>query len=217
MTTPQIIQLEVGLLQNFNYLVICPHTREAALVDPAYEPDTLLRAIREAGVKVTSLWITHGHPDHVEAVPEMVQATGARVYVHSLEAERLRDVAPALSLLSDGDVLSLGKVSARAMHTPGHTPGGICYDVGDAVLTGDVLFVRGCGRTDFPGGDTRLLWESLQRLVRDLPPEYMVYPGHDYGPQKISTLEEERYENPFLRCRSFEEFRALREGRGKRG
>jgi hydroxyacylglutathione hydrolase len=215
MSSPRVIQFEVGLLQNFNYLVSCPETREAAIVDPAFEPETILARAQEEGLRITSIWVTHGHPDHIEAVPALAQLLSAPVYVHPLEADKLRDLSPRL--LAEGETLRVGQVTARALHTPGHTQGGICYDLGDAVITGDLLFVRGCGRSDFPGGDTRALWESLQRLRRELPPDYRVYPGHDYGPSRTSTLEEERHENPFLRCRSFEEFQALREGRRRRG
>lgn len=210
--TPRVVQFEVGLLQNFNYLVICPETREAAIIDPAFEPDTILQAAHEVGASITSIWITHTHLDHIEAVPAIAQQTSARVYVHPSEADKLEGTHP-LALLHDEMRLLVGASTARALHTPGHTPGGTCFDLGDAVLTGDVLFIGGCGRSDFPGGDTRALWESLRRLLTDLPPEYRVYPGHHYGPRPVSSLEEERHENPYLRCRSFEEFRALREGR----
>jgi len=102
----------------------------------------------------------------------------------------------------------------RALETRGHTVGGTCYLADGFIVTGDVLFVNGCGRTDFTGGDTAEMWQSLQRLMR-LPEETRVYPGHNYGETPTSTIGHETRSNPFLRCTSFEEFRALRERKRK--
>jgi glyoxylase-like metal-dependent hydrolase (beta-lactamase superfamily II) len=104
----------------------------------------------------------------------------------------------------------IGRTGVKALETRGHTVGGTCYLADGYVVTGDVLFVGGCGRTDFRGGNTAEMWESLQRLMR-LPEETRVYPGHNYGKTLTSTIGQEREQNPFLRCASFEEFRALRE------
>ena len=98
----------------------------------------------------------------------------------------------------------------RALETFGHTTGGTCFLADGFIVTGDVLFVRGCGRTDFTGGNTAAMWSSLQRLLA-LPEETKVYPGHNYGPTPTSTLSSEALENPYLRCKTFEEFRQLRE------
>jgi hydroxyacylglutathione hydrolase len=112
--------------------------------------------------------------------------------------------------VADGDTVTIGGRGLRVLETRGHTVGGACF-LGDGyVITGDVLFVGGCGRTDFPGGNTAELWQSLQRLTA-LPEETRVYPGHNYGRTPTSTIGRELLENPYLRCATFEEFRALRE------
>jgi glyoxylase-like metal-dependent hydrolase (beta-lactamase superfamily II) len=112
--------------------------------------------------------------------------------------------------VSDGQEVAIGKRGVRALETRGHTVGGTCYLADGYVVTGDVLFVGGCGRTDFQGGDTAEMWKSLQRLMR-LPEETRVYPGHDYGETPTSTIAHEIQSNRFMRCATFEEFRALRE------
>ncbi len=209
---PEVAQIDVGLLQNFCTLLWCPTTHAAAIVDPAFEVDRLLREAERRQLRVTAVLITHTHNDHIDGVAEVVARTGAVTYVHPREAAAVAPLAGTLVPVSDRQDIALGATGVRALETFGHTAGGVSY-IGDGfVVTGDVLFVRGCGRTDFPGGDVRAMWESLQRLGA-LPEEYRVYPGHDYGPTPTSTISSELAENPYLRCRSFEEFRSLRERR----
>jgi glyoxylase-like metal-dependent hydrolase (beta-lactamase superfamily II) len=180
---PEVVQIEVGLLQNFCEILYCPRTLEAAVVDPAWEVDRLLREAAQRNLRITTILVTHTHNDHIDGVDALVAATGAAVVVHPSEAGAL---SAGLRLV------------------------GISYLADGFVVTGDVLFVGGCGRTDFPGGDTAALWRSLQRLTA-LPEETRVYPGHDYGPRPTSTIGREVLENRYLRCRTFEEFRALRQ------
>jgi hydroxyacylglutathione hydrolase len=207
---PEIVQLEVGLLQNLCAILTCPETGAAAVVDPAWEVDRLLAEVKRLGAEVRTILLTHTHNDHIEGVAEMVAATGATVVVHPHEAERVRPLARELRLVSDRLDIAIGRRGVRALETFGHTTGGTCFLADGYVVTGDVLFVGGCGRTDFPGGDTAALWDSLQRLLA-LPEETRVYPGHDYGSTPTSTLAREALENRYLRCRTLEEFRALRE------
>jgi hydroxyacylglutathione hydrolase len=207
---PEVVQMEVGLLQNFCEILYCPDTREAAIVDPAWEVDRLLNEATRLGLRVTTALITHTHNDHIEGVEALVAKTGAAVVVSPREAAALR--APGRTLVDAvdrGDV-AIGKRGVRALITPGHTVGGTCYLADGYVVTGDVLFVGGCGRTDFKGGDTAQMWSSLQRLAR-LPEETRVYPGHDYGDTPTSTIAHEQRTNRFLRCATLDEFRALRE------
>src|SRR4051812_43037205 len=203
---PSVVQIEVGLLQNFCEILYCPDTRKAAIVDPAWEVDTLLRDVARRGLEVTTALITHTHNDHIEGVAELVQKTGATVVVNPREADAVRADAKALTEVTDGQIVMIGRTGVRALETRGHTVGGTCYLADGYVVTGDVLFVGGCGRTDFRGGSTAELWESLQRLMR-LPEETRVYPGHNYGKTATSTIGQEIEQNPYLRCATFEEFR----------
>jgi hydroxyacylglutathione hydrolase len=207
---PEVVQLEVGLLQNFCEILFCPDTREAALVDPAWEVDTLMKEVAARGLRVTTVLVTHTHNDHIEGVGEVVAQTGAAVVVSPREADRVRRDAKTLVDAVDGRDILIGKRGLRALDTPGHTVGGTCFLADGYIVTGDLLFVGGCGRTDFQGGDVAAMWRSLQRVAA-LPEETRVYPGHDYGPTPTSTIGHERETNPYLRCKTFEEFRALRE------
>ena len=209
---PEVLQLEVGLLENFCEILWCPRTLEAAVVDPAFEVDRLLREVQARQLTLTKILITHSHADHIDGVEEVVQRTGAVTYVHPHEAARLAPLCRALVPVVDRMDIAIGDKGVRVLETFGHTVGGVCYLCDGYLITGDVLFVRGCGRTDFPGGNTRALWDSLQRLAA-LPEELRIYPGHNYGPTATSSLGTELAQNPYLRCADFEQFRAMRERR----
>ncbi len=207
---PEVLQLEVGLLQNFCEILYCPDSGEAAVVDPAWEVDRLLRESERLGVRIGLVLVTHTHRDHVEGVGAIVARTGAAVVVHPNEAARIDGAATQIVPVTDRLDVAIGQRGVRALETFGHTTGGTCFLAEGYVVTGDVLFVGGCGRTDFPGGSTAALWESLQRLAA-LPEETRIYPGHDYGSTPTSTIGRELLENPYLRCGTFEEFKRLRE------
>ena len=207
---PEVVQIEVGLLQNFCEILFCPDAREAAIVDPAWEVDRLLREVEARGLRVTTALITHTHHDHVEGVGELVAKTGAAVVVSPREADRVRRDARTIVEAVEGRDVAIGRRGVRVLDTAGHTVGGTCFLADGYIVTGDLLFVGGCGRTDFAGGDTATMWRSLQRVAA-LPEETRVYPGHDYGPTATSTLGHELRTNPYLLCKTFEEFRALRE------
>ncbi len=213
---PDVFQMEVGLLQNFCEILSCPETGEAALVDPAWEVDRLLAEAKRRGLKITKALITHGHNDHIEGVAAIVAQTGATVVVSAGELEPVRHElagAPAtIELIADRQDVAIGRRGVRALFTPGHTAGGTCFLADGYLVSGDVLFVGGCGRTDFPGGDPAQLWRSLQRIAA-LPEETRVYPGHDYGSTATSTVGRELLENIYLRCATLDDFRALRDRR----
>lgn len=210
----EIFQIEVGLLRNFNELIADRESGACAVVDPAYEVDRLLREAAARGWKIEAVLVTHTHPDHVEGVEQLVRATGARVHVGAGEVEALQRAAPSAEIvpLAGGETIRVGGLAIEAIATPGHTVAGTSYLVDGNVCTGDTLFVGGCGRTDFPGGNPHLLWQSLQRLAA-LPEETRVYPGHDYGQTPTSTIGWERTSNPYLQCAGEAEFVALRTGK----
>jgi hydroxyacylglutathione hydrolase len=220
---PEVIQIEVGLLQNFCEILYCPETREAAVVDPAWEVDRLLREAGRLDLRITKALITHGHHDHVEGIAELVAHTGAAIVVNEREIDKVEGAlrgtsgtpgAAAIIPVADRQTVAIGRRGMRALETRGHTVGGTCFLADGYVVTGDVMFVGGCGRTDFPGGDTAQMWNSLQRLAA-LPEQTRVYPGHNYGTTPTSTIGRELLENPYLRCETFDEFRALRDRKRK--
>lgn len=207
----EIVQLEVGLLHNFCEVIGCPETGEAALVDPAFEVDRLLRVARDRGWRVTTIFLTHTHDDHVAGLDEAAAATGAIVRCHPLEVEAARRQAPRVEAVADGEVVPLGRGGVRAIFAPGHTPGCVCWFVASppAVITGDVLFVGSCGRAS----DVAAMVDTLQRKLGGLPEETRVFPGHNYGKTPTSTLGYEFATNPGLRADTPEAFRRLMQRR----
>lgn len=193
-----INQIEVGLMQNFSYLVGCVKTGECALIDPAWEPDRLLKAVEEKGMKLAAVLLTHTHFDHMEGLEGLFRLAGPRkIYVHEAEAMGVEQFREQVEAIKDGSQISLGALSIQCIHTPGHLPGCVCYRVGKSLFTGDTLFVNSVGRTDFPGSNPGEFYRSLNKL-KTLEDDVIVYPGHDYGPTPTSTIGLQKKENPYL-------------------
>lgn len=213
----RILQIEVGLGENLNEIV-ADEEGHAFIIDPAYEVDRLLREAQAHRMRVQAILITHTHHDHIDGVADVVRLTGARVYVGRAEVPRIEEQLahlsghPEIVPLDGEERFRVGAIEVSVLATPGHTVAGVSYAFDGCVCTGDSLFVGGCGRTDFPGGDAPTLWASLQRLCA-LPEETRVYPGHDYGATPTSTLAHERKTNPYLRCANEAAFVALRTGK----
>lgn len=209
-----IKQVETGLMQNFNYLIGDPATHECAYVDPAWEPDRLLKIAQDEGFKITKILLTHNHFDHIEGVEKVVAATGAEVCINSNDDRPLKKGQGRLVSLADGQELKIGHIKVTALNTPGHTPGSTCYLVKDPktgidhLFTGDTLFQGNCGRADLPGGDPKTLFKSLQ-FLKTLNPDTKVYPGHDYGAKPVTTIGFEKKNNPTLKVGLFEDFDLL--------
>lgn len=184
-------------MANFAYLVVDPGARQAVVVDPGWDADVILKKAVELGVTITGVWLTHSHFDHIQEVNTILDAAGVPVWIHPLERSQLSDVTGDVRDVNDGDVLVVGNEKAHALHTPGHSPGAICYRIGDGILTGDTLFVGAIGRTDLPGSDPRAMSKSLKRLAQ-LPDELKVYSGHDYGDRPVSTIGYEKETNPYM-------------------
>ncbi|MBI5136825.1 MAG: MBL fold metallo-hydrolase [Nitrospirae bacterium] len=203
-------QIRVGDIGNFNYLIGCPDTRRAAVVDPAWEPRKLLDLAAREGLTITHILVTHCHHDHVQATGAVKEVTGAAIHIHEAEAPYLKHFfpPPADVAMHDGDVVKVGNLAVRWLHTPGHSPGSSCLWVEDALITADTLFVNSIGRTDFPGSEPEEMFRSIQRLKR-LPDHLTVYPGHHYGPTPTTTLGEQKRLNPFWRPDTLEAFLAL--------
>ncbi len=194
------IQVPVGAMQNFAYVIGDEKAKVAAIVDPAWEVQKLLDICKDLELKVTLVINTHTHHDHIEGNNLVARATGAKIIMH--ESSRLRkDIA-----VKDGDTIEIGALKAKVIHTPGHCPDHICILVDGKLLTGDLLFVGECGRTDLPGSNPGDMYESLFHKILPLQDSIEVYPGHDYGSRPSSTIGYERKNNYVLKPRTREEF-----------
>jgi glyoxylase-like metal-dependent hydrolase (beta-lactamase superfamily II) len=180
-------------MDNFCYIIACPETRKAAIIDPGADKGRILNFINEQGLTVEYILATHFHFDHTEAAASLRQQTGARLAMHEADIPYYRQEVDVV--LYDGDTITVGDtVRLDVLHTPGHSPGGVCYHGDGKLFTGDTLFVSDSGRTDLPNGDRPTLSASIRRLM-ELPEDTMVLPGHDYGPSPTSTLGWEKRHN----------------------
>lgn len=203
----------VGNHAVFAYLIGDIASHEAVVVDPADDADKLIAVADSKGLKITKIINTHGHVDHIMGNAVMQKKTGARICIHEAEAAYLEKIGefwltlfsaqrspPADELLKDGDVIQVGDQSWQVIHTPGHTPGGIClyYPVRGLCLTGDTLFVGSVGRVDGPRSSGTQLLNSIRTKLMVLPEDTEIFPGHDYGVSPSSTIGRERWNNPYL-------------------
>lgn len=204
-------QIAVGSMGNFSYLFGCKNTREAGIVDPAFNVSNIIKQAKDDGYKINYVFTTHSHFDHVGGHKDIIEQTGAKVAVHSLESDNLRrNNIPSDIIVEDGSEVQVGELKVEIIHTPGHTPGGICLLInGKKLITGDTLFVGDCGRTDLAGGSSKALYDSISNKLKILDDKIEIYPGHNYGHKPSSTIGEEKKLNPTMKCKSLEEFDAL--------
>jgi len=217
-------QIPVGQMANLAYLIGSRSTREVVLVDPAWSVDALLDRAEADGMKPIGALVTHYHQDHVggeifgmeiEGVARLLERCPVPLYVNQHEADGTRQVTGAsesdLRRMSGGDQIEIGEVRVRLLHTPGHTPGSQCFLVEEAgepgrLVSGDTLFLGSCGRVDLPGSDPEAMYRSLNEILKRLPDETLVYPGHLYSSEASDTLGNEKRTNPFLRVSSLDQF-----------
>ncbi|HHP7236195.1 MAG TPA: MBL fold metallo-hydrolase [Desulfobacterales bacterium] len=186
-----IRQLQIGPMDNFTYIVGCEETGKAMVIDPGPDPQRIVSEAEKQGLDIALIVNTHGHGDHTAGNTALKEITGAKIVIHSKDAKAYprADVQ-----LTDETRLSVGEITFTVIHTPGHTPGGICLYAEGNLFTGDTLFVGDSGRTDLPGGNRPTLGASIRRLMV-LPDDTVVWPGHDYGPTPSSTLHWEKRHN----------------------
>lgn len=221
MLTPEsgdliIEQIEIGPMQNFTYVVGSRATREVVIVDPAWDIDGIIKHLEAQDYRLTGALVTHYHPDHcggsfgghnVEGVAELIARLPARVYAHNDEADGVRKVTGLsesdLVRVSSGDRLRIGDIEVEFLHTPGHTPGSQCFRIKNTLVSGDTLFINGCGRVDLPGSDPEQMFQSLRKLS-SLPDDTLLLPGHNYGHVPNATMGETKKQNTYLRIQDID-------------
>ncbi|MFY9607147.1 MAG: MBL fold metallo-hydrolase [Blastocatellia bacterium] len=209
-------------MANFVYLVGDDEQRTCMIVDPAWDIPAILDFIDREEMRLTGALVTHYHPDHVggeifghniSGLADLLNMRPVIVHVNEIECEGVKQVTG----LSDsdfqkhpgGDVVAIGDVCVRLLHTPGHTPGSQCFLVDSVLISGDTLFIGGCGRVDLPGGDPTQMYYSLTQVLGKLPDDTLLFPGHDYAQKPTSTIAEEKRENQYLRMRTLDDWKRL--------
>ncbi len=214
-------QLLVGPMDNFIYLIGSKSTREVAIIDPAWDIDALLNHIQEKELKLASILVTHYHPDHIgggmgghsiEGIAELLEKDPVKIFAHKLEAEGVKKVTGVsdidLNIVESGDHLTIGENDIEFLHTPGHTPGSQCFKVNNNLVSGDTLFVQGCGRVDLPGSNSEDMFHSLQKLSA-LPDETILYPGHNYSAEPYESMEKVKEINTYLRIQDLDMWKQI--------
>jgi hydroxyacylglutathione hydrolase len=207
-----IQQIEVGRFSVFAYLLGEETGGEGLVIDPADGAEEIIALAKAKKITIRTILNTHAHVDHIMGNEEMKRKIGAKILIHEDDAPLLtrtprsllvmfgaRPSPPADQTVKDGEIIRVGESSLKVLHTPGHSPGGLCLYGEGMVFTGDTLFVGGLGRTDLPGGSWEIMLNSIRTKLLTLPEETIVYPGHNYGPASKSTIKNERLYNPFLK------------------
>ncbi len=209
-------QIQIGPMQNFVYLVGSTATRQAAVVDAAWDIDAILRRAAEDDMKITHALVTHTHPDHVggrfagvhiAGLEEILGKACLKVVIHKAEADNLKFVPSSdLIKVDSGAAIDVGGIEIKLIHTPGHTPGSQCFFVADRLISGDTLFIDSCGRVDLPGSNPEDMYFSLTQKLMVLPEETVLFPGHNYAAKTSSTIREQKITNPYVRFQSLRAF-----------
>jgi glyoxylase-like metal-dependent hydrolase (beta-lactamase superfamily II) len=224
--------LLLGPLDNLVYVIEDTASRRAAVIDPAWETEAIIRLLEQRGLEATSILLTHGHDDHVNGLEQLLSRFPALVHVTRAEAGFWRAAAagsvdiqpppgrtceiwatpppPSPRLHDGGGFIQLGETRVGIISTPGHSPGGACYSIEGHLFTGDTLFLYGCGRCDLPGSDARQMYRSLQWLKHRVADEVIVHPGHKYAREWTTSMGEQRRGNPFLHINGEDAFVAFR-------
>jgi hydroxyacylglutathione hydrolase len=214
-------QIQIGPMENFTYVIGCQRTREVVIVDPAWDIKSLTDILNERDYKLTAALATHYHPDHcggtygqnnVEGVAELMAENPVKVYAHKLEADGLKKVTGIsdsdIAKVESGDTLKVGDIEIEFLHTPGHTPGSQCFRIKQTLVSGDTLFINGCGRVDLPGSDVDDMYHSVQKLAA-LPDDTLLLPGHNYSDVPHATMGETKKQNFYMRIPDLDSWRTM--------
>ncbi|WP_257386472.1 MBL fold metallo-hydrolase [Tahibacter caeni] len=203
-----VLRTARGSMTNYNYLVTDPSTRRAVLVDPAWQADVIEQALDDANAGLDGILLTHAHPDHIDLAKPLATKYGCPLWMSREEIAASGFRAPGLVGI-DENAWWVGRMLVKPLLTPGHTPGCVCYLIGDNLFTGDVLFAEGCGIC--PGVDAaHQMFDSLQRLKRELRPQTRIYPGHSFGKPPGQLFADVLQENIYLQFRDRQGFAAFR-------
>ncbi len=204
-------------LRNFAYLVVDHASARAAIVDPAWELEVILHEMEKWGVTLSAVLLTHSHFDHVNCVTPLVERHPADVYMSAREIDSYGFRCHRLNAIEDGDVVRVGGTEVSCLLTPGHTAGGACYLMTDAIFTGDTVFGEGCGVCTSPGGNPVEMFDSVQRIKAQVDRRVQVFPGHSFGVEPGRALQSLMKENLYLQIEDRDEFVAwrMRSGAGE--
>lgn len=209
-------------MANFVYLVGDEEERVCMVVDPAWDIPGIIEYADREGMRMTGALVTHYHPDHVggdifghniAGLADFIATRPVKVHVNEVESQGVKQVTGLsdsdLEKHRGGDEVAIGNISVTLIHTPGHTPGSQCFLASSALVSGDTLFIGGCGRVDLPGGNPDDMYHSLTQVLSRLPENTLLFPGHNYASKPTSTIGDEKKDNHYLKMRSLTDWKRL--------
>lgn len=212
-------------MANFVYLIGDDERRECMVVDPAWDIPGIIDFVDREGMLLTGALVTHYHPDHIggdifghsiSGLADLLSKRAVKIHVNQAESEGVKQMTAVsdsdLETHRGGDVIAVGDMKLTLLHTPGHTPGSQCFLTNSALVSGDTLFIGGCGRVDLPGGNSEDMYRSLTQVLAKLPEDTVLFPGHNYASKPVSTIGDEKRENHYLRMTTLDDWRSLMTG-----
>lgn len=209
-------------MANFVYLIGDEEQRVCMVVDPAWDIPGIVEFTERENMRLTGALVTHYHPDHIggdifghsiSGLAELISSCPVKVHVNDAESEGVKQITGLsesdLARHQGGDDISIGDIKVKLLHTPGHTPGSQCFLAESSLVSGDTLFIGGCGRVDLPGGNPDQMYHSLTQILARLPEDTLLYPGHNYAERETSTIGDEKKENYYLNVGGLEDWRRL--------
>ncbi len=207
----RIYTLELGPMDNLVYLIEDKITQRTAVVDPAWDVNAIIQLVEKNNLIIDKILLTHAHHDHINGIQELLEYKECPVHLMQAEHQFWQlDFQPS-HLLYGGDHIQLGHTAIKALHTPGHSVGSACYEFGNELITGDTLFVYGCGHCKLAGADPETLYHTLKDMKNKLDPKRIILPGHHYADEKTCSMNQQIEGNPFLQFDTPAEFINYRE------
>ena len=205
-------QFELGPIGNFLYIVGDANSKEVALIDPAWDVNHICERVNAGGYTVVSILLTHCHPDHINGLDEALSHYDVPVYVSKHALPALKPTGEGVIEVEDQAKIKVGSIEFTCLLAPGHSPGSHMLLYKNVLITGDVVFIDGCGRCDLPGSDPKQQYHSLTHVLMPLPDDTILFTGHNYGPTPTATLGEQKQTNPYLTAADEREFLVTRMG-----
>ena len=196
-------QMEIGPMENFVYFIGDKDTGDVVVIDPAWDAKFLLEEAKKNNLKINAILITHGHFDHTNGVEDLLKALDIPVYINEHEADffnqyEIKWGAENVKETKSGDRLKIGSIEIEFVHTPGHTPGSQCFLIHNHLVSGDTLFINGCGRCDLPGGNVEQMFDTIYNKLMRMPDDTLIFPGHNYADKKSDELKNQKKTNPYM-------------------